>query len=84
MKKLKNQNYHLDYYSNVLYNNVIMKGEKEMKIDNRINSLKKGSSIFISGNKLQWTTVERSGCGKILRFVRNTKDGFEVFKKCSF
>jgi hypothetical protein len=55
-----------------------------MKIDNRINSLKKGSSIFISGNKLQWTTVERSGCGKILRFVRNTKDGFEVFKKCSF
>jgi hypothetical protein len=55
-----------------------------MNLDVSINGLKPSESIFISCNKLVWTTVERSGCGKLLRFVRNTKNGFEVFKKCKF
>lgn len=49
-----------------------------------INNMKPGQSVKIGGNETVWTTVERSGDGKTLRFVRHTSNGFEVFKKCSF
>jgi hypothetical protein len=51
---------------------------------NEINNMKPGQSLKLGGNEKVWTTVERSGDGKTLRFVRHTANGFEVFKKCNF
>lgn len=53
-------------------------------MDAKINNLKAGESIKLGGNDLVWTTCERSGDGKTLRFVRHTQNGFEVFKTVKF
>jgi len=53
-------------------------------IDKKINQLRPNESVEISryGNTI--CTAERSADGKTLRFVRSTKNGFEVFKTCRF
>lgn len=50
-------------------------------LDSRIDSLKPGQEMRLGGNKKVWTTVERSGTGRELRFVRHTPKGSTVFKK---
>ena len=55
-----------------------------MTTEQRISSLKPGQEIRISGDAKCWVTVERSGNGKTLRYVRNTKRGFEVFRSVDF
>jgi hypothetical protein len=53
-------------------------------MDKKINSLKPGQSIELSRNEFAWVTVERSGDGKRVRFVRHTENGFVVFADQSF
>ena len=53
-------------------------------LDQRINALRPGQEIRISGDDSIWVTVERSGDGKRLRFVRHTLEGFFVFRQMSF
>jgi hypothetical protein len=53
-------------------------------LDKKINSLKPGQEIEISRCNGVSTTAVRSGDGKTLKFVRNTANGFEVFKTCRF
>ncbi len=53
-------------------------------LDQRINALKPGQDIRLSGDDAIWVTAERSGDGKWLRFVRNTLNGFTVFKTSRF
>jgi translation elongation factor P/translation initiation factor 5A len=48
-----------------------------------INNLKNGQSVKISGDSAVWVTVEKSGNGKIIRWVRNTPNSSEVFKTVS-
>ncbi len=55
-----------------------------MTLQDKINALKPGQEIRISGNSEAWTTVERSGDGKTLRYVRHTLQGFDVFKTEKF
>lgn len=45
-----------------------------------INNLKPGQSVRISGDSKVWVTVERSGNGQTLRWVRNTPRSSDVFK----
>ena len=53
-----------------------------MTLRKRTNELKNGESVKISRiNEGTYTTVEVSGNGLILRFVRHTPAGFKVFKK---
>lgn len=42
--------------------------------------LKNGERIQIGTNGTVSTYIEKSGDGKTIRFVRETKDGFEVFR----
>jgi hypothetical protein len=49
-----------------------------------ISDLKPGQSIWISGDSKTWVTVERSGNGKTLRYVRNTPMGSVVFRSVAF
>lgn len=56
----------------------------ETMLKNAINNMKPGQSIHLGGNDRIWTTAERSGDGKILRFVRHNRNGFEVFKTTQF
>ena len=49
-----------------------------------IANLKPGQERRISGNSLCWVTVERSGNGKTLRYVRHTPRGFEVILSVKF
>ena len=54
-------------------------------LDTKVNSLKKGDSIIISTASNIVCSVERSGDGKTLRFVRTFENGsFEVFQETSF
>lgn len=53
-------------------------------LDQRIDALQPGQEIRISGDDTIWVTAERSGNGKLLRFVRHTANGFTVFKTCRF
>ena len=53
-------------------------------IDQRIDALKPGQEIRLSGDEALWVTAERSGDGKWLRFVRHTRNGFTVFKTTRF
>lgn len=55
-----------------------------MNTNQRIANLKPGQEIRISGDAKCWVTVERSGNGKTLRYVRNTARGFEVFRTVAF
>ncbi|AGG89944.1 hypothetical protein [Rhodanobacter denitrificans] len=50
-------------------------------VDHRINALQPGQSIRISGDAACWCTVERSGNGLQLRWVRHTPKGFKVFHR---
>ncbi|MFZ4546736.1 MAG: hypothetical protein ACOYN4_04845 [Bacteroidales bacterium] len=50
-------------------------------LDNQIDNLKPGQSIETSKGNGIVCSVERSGNGKLLRFVRTEKNGsFEVYK----
>ena len=49
-------------------------------LDQRIDALQPGQELRLSGDDTIWVTVERSGGGKWLRFVRHTRNGFHVFK----
>lgn len=53
-------------------------------LDQKINELKPGQSIEISRVGENFVTVERSGNGKKLNFVRHNKNGWQVFKTSSF
>ena len=53
-------------------------------LDQRINALKPGQEVRISGDDATWVTAERSGNGQWLRFVRHTCRGFTVFKTTRF
>ena len=53
-------------------------------LDQRINALKPGREIRLSGDDALWVTAERSGNGQWLRFVRHTGNGFTVFKTTRF
>ena len=53
-------------------------------LDQRISALKPGHEVRISGDDAIWVTVERSGDGKWLRFVRHTHSGFTVFRQTRF
>ena len=53
-------------------------------LDGRIDALTPGQEIRLSGDSAILTTVERSGDGKWLRFVRHTRRGFTVFKTTRF
>jgi hypothetical protein len=55
-----------------------------MTTQQKINSLKPGRSMMISGNDDAWVTVERSGDGKTVRYVRHTPDSFMVFRTVAF
>ena len=48
------------------------------------SKLKPGQSMWISGDSKTWVTVERSGNGKTLRYVRNTPSGSVVFRSVAF
>lgn len=49
-------------------------------LDARIDALKPGQELRLSGDAASWVTVERSGDGKTIRYVRNTPRGFVVFR----
>lgn len=54
-------------------------------LDAKINSLKSGGSFIISTDSNIICSVERSGDGKKLRFVRTFENGsFEVYQETSF
>ena len=53
-------------------------------MDNKINSLKPGQSIEISASNGKYETAERSGNGKVIRFVRHSSDGQKVFRTSNF
>lgn len=53
-------------------------------IDRRINAMQPGQSIRLGGDAACWTTVERSGDGRELRWVRHTPAGFKVFSRARF
>ena len=53
-------------------------------LDQRINALKPGGEIRLSGDDAIWVTAERSGDGQWLRFVRHNPNGFAVFKTTRF
>ena len=54
-------------------------------LDSKINSLSAGQSMIISKFNNAVCSVERSGDGKKLRFVRTSENGsFEVFKIVDF
>ena len=50
------------------------------ELDSKISALKNGQFFRIGGNAQIWTTCEKSGDGKTLRFVRHTQNTSEVFK----
>jgi uncharacterized membrane protein len=49
-----------------------------------INALKPGQSVELSRCGNIYVTAERTGDGKLLRFVRHSQDGFEVFHTVAF
>ena len=53
-------------------------------LDQQINALKPGHEIRISGDNAIWVTVELSGNGRWLRFVRHTHNGFTVLRQTRF
>lgn len=54
-------------------------------LDAKINSLKSGGSFIITTANNIVCSVERSGDGNTLRFVRTLEDGsFKVFQETSF
>ena len=53
-------------------------------LDQRIDALQPGQEVHISGDDTLWVTVERSGNGQWLRFVRHTPNSFTVFKTTRF
>lgn len=62
-----------------------MKTTLERTLDQKINSLQAGESIEISrtDNDL-YCTVERSGDGKVIRFVRHHGNTETVFKSMNY
>ncbi len=52
-------------------------------LDRQINAIRPGGSLQLGNSNGIRTSVELSGNGKTLRFVRSTAKGFEVFKTVS-
>jgi hypothetical protein len=52
-----------------------------LTIDQKINALRPGSSIRLSGDAACWCIVERTGDGQWLRYVRHTANDFKVFHR---
>jgi Tol biopolymer transport system component len=50
----------------------------------KINSLKPGGRVVISSSNGITVAAERSGNGKTLYMIRETKDGFTVFQTTAF
>jgi len=61
-----------------------MKTKQTSALDSEINRLAPGEMLQIGGSEKCWSTAERSGDGKTIRFVRHTPTGFEVFKTSRF
>jgi len=59
-----------------------MLNESISDMDRKIDNLKPSQSTEISRGDNGYCTVELSGDGKTLRFVRHTDRGFHVFKEC--
>lgn len=53
-------------------------------MDHTINQLNPGQSLELSRCGDVWVTVERSGNGKTLRFVRHTPTSSTVFRSTKF
>jgi len=53
-------------------------------IDQKINALAPGRGVQIGKGTNCRVMAERSGCGKILRIVREFPNSFEVIKKTAF
>jgi hypothetical protein len=49
-------------------------------MNSKIAALGNGQSLRLGGDAKCWTTVERSGNGKMIRFVRHTPTSFMVFR----
>ena len=49
-------------------------------MDQKLNALRPGQSVRLGGDQKCWTEAERSGNGKLIRFVRYTPSGFVVFR----
>ena len=45
----------------------------------KVSALLPGGTLKVSESNGITVTAERSGCGKLIRFTRHTKDGFVVF-----
>lgn len=56
----------------------------EQAMDARINALKPGGSVRLSESSGIVVTVERSGDGKMIRFVRSSAGGFVVIRQRRF
>lgn len=61
-----------------------MRTNQPNALDARISALKPGQSVELSRTDSGHVTVERSGNGRQLRFVRHTPQGSKVFKVGSF
>lgn len=55
-----------------------------MTLDTRINQLQPGQSLQLGRTETCWTTVERTGDGKKLNFIRHTPNGYEIYRSTSF
>jgi hypothetical protein len=58
--------------------------DTRLTINEQINLLKPGHSFVTSEGPMMYCTVERSGDGKTLRFVRNYANRCEVYRSCNF
>lgn len=61
-----------------------MNTNQTSNLDFKLNRIAPGGTLYIGGSEKCWSTAERSGDGKTLRFVRHTPNGFEVFKTSRF
>lgn len=56
----------------------------QISLDERIDNLQPGASFKISESNGIQVWVERTGCGKKLRFVRISDKGSNIFKTTNF
>jgi hypothetical protein len=51
-----------------------------VSLGKQIGCLQPGQGIEVTRTNDRWVTVERSGDGKVIRFVRHNANGFQVFR----
>jgi hypothetical protein len=56
---------------------------KQQSLQGKIDSLQPGQEVELSRTNGLWVTAERSGDGNTLRYVRQSRKGFEVIKSHS-